>query len=498
MKTKKTLLNIITDVFPLIIISLLGLYKVRLFIRVLGSETLGLYQLFNNIMVYVALVDGGLTSALLFSLYKPNADGNHKKINELLSAGFTTFSKIGMYVFTIATIVSFFIVFLIKETTFSYWYIVLTFFLFSISNTIEYFFVPYNALLEVKEKKYILNVLTQGAQIIISIVEIVLLLLNKPFVYLLISHVIVKIIIRLIQVYICKKEFPYINVHERKKDYSFKKLLNSLIVHKVNGLVGSNIDSLIISSLLGLNAVAIYSTYNYIVTMLKNMLGKLSSSMTALIGNSLQHSTEKMYELYLEINSFLFYVAIIICVPLVLAINLFIDLFYEGNITSSFAMALSFSLVLFVYTIRMSSTLFVNAGGLYKETRHCAIIDTIVNLVLSIILIFIMGIPGVLIATSIAMFIAEYILKTKVVYRHVFKKDATPFFIRNIKFFILLIIDFMVCFMIVSMLHINSLIVWFVSFSILTIINSIIILFIFKLLGEDHFYHRFLSILPKR
>ena len=101
MKTKKTFLNILTDVIPLIIIAFLGIYKVKLFLRVLGSETLGLYQLFNNIMVYVAIVDGGLTSALLFSLYKPNTNGDKKKFNELLSGGLRTFSKIGMYVFDI-------------------------------------------------------------------------------------------------------------------------------------------------------------------------------------------------------------------------------------------------------------------------------------------------------------------------------------------------------------------------------------------------------------
>ena len=47
----------------------------------LGSETLGLYQLFSQIMTYVALVDGGLSNAVLYSLYKPNANRDDKKIN---------------------------------------------------------------------------------------------------------------------------------------------------------------------------------------------------------------------------------------------------------------------------------------------------------------------------------------------------------------------------------------------------------------------------------
>mgnify|MGYP007120014256 CR=1 FL=1 len=65
-KLKKVLLNFSTDVIPLVIVSILGIFKLKLFVDILGNETLGLYQLFSQIMVYVALVDGGLSSAVLY------------------------------------------------------------------------------------------------------------------------------------------------------------------------------------------------------------------------------------------------------------------------------------------------------------------------------------------------------------------------------------------------------------------------------------------------
>ena len=498
MKTKKTILNILTDVVPLIILAILGVYKVKLFLMVLGSETLGLYQLFNNIMVYVAIVDGGLSSALLFSLYKPNSDNDKKKFNELLSGGLKTFSKIGMYVFGIAALISLFIIFLIKDSPFTYWYIVLTFILFSLSNVIEYFFVPYNALLEVKEKKYIYNIINQVAQIMISITEIILLLKHIPFVYILLSHSVIKIISKIIEVYVCKKEFPSVNFKEDRKDYSFKKYLGSLMVHKVNGLIGSNVDSLIISSVMGLNSVAIYSAYSYIVLTLKKMLGKLSSSMTAIIGNGLQKEKDKMYELYNEYNSALFFIAIIVCVPLLFAINDFIRIFYNGEIMTSTLLAISFSLLLFVYIIRLSTSLFVDAGGLYKETKVSSIFDTILNLSLSIILVFILGIPGVVIATIISTIISEYVIKTIIVYRNIFKMKAITYFINNIKFFIIFIIDIIINYFVVNMFTINSLLIWLVFFTCLTIINLVLILIVFSLLKETKFYSRFLSIIKSK
>ena len=490
MKTKKTALNMITDVIPLLIISLLGIFKVKLFIQYLGQETMGLYNLFSNIMIYVSLVDGGLSTAVLYSLYKPNSEGNNKKVSELLSGALQTFAKIGMIVFGIAFIVSFFVIFFIKNCTFDYFYIVLTFLLFSLSNVIAYFFVPYKELLEVKEKKYVYNLTNQIGQITLSVLEIVMLITGFKFGYILLMHSLVKLITRLYEAHLCKKMFPEVNVRNKTKDFSFKKHLHSLMFHKINGLIGSNIDTVIISSLLGLKYVAIYSTYSYIITMLKNILGKLSSSMTAIVGNALVKSKEKMYDLYLEFDSLLFYVAIIVCTPLIISINGFIDIFYEKEIATSFLIALSFSLILFMFIVKLDTTMFVSAGGLYKETKHCAITDTILNLILSLTLVHFIGISGVLFATAFSVFIAEYILKTIVVHKNIFKRSASTYFLKNIKFYIIFILDLLLGIYLHSLFNISSLLIWFVYFIIYTLINALLILLIFKILNESEFLNR--------
>ena len=489
-KTKKTVLNLITDVIPLLIISVLGIFKFKLFIQYLGQETMGLYNLFNNIMIYVSLVDGGLSSAVLYSLYKPNSIGDNNKLTELLSGALNVFSKIGMIVFGIAFVVSFFVIFLIKNCSFDYWYIVLTFLLFSLSNVIAYFFVPYKELLEVKEKKYIYNIISQTGQISLSGLEIIMLLSGFKFGYILIMHSLIKLITNIIVAIVSKKMFPNINFLNKKKDYSFKKYLNSLIFHKINGLIGSNIDTVIISSFLGLSYVAIYSTYSYIITMLKNILGKLSSSMTAIIGNNLARSKERMYEVYKEFNGMLFFVAITLCVPLILSINGFIDIFYEGKIETSMLIAISFALILFMYIIKLNTVMFVSAGGLYKETKHCAITDTIINLVLSLTLVHFIGISGVLFATAFSVFISEYILKTIVIHKYVFIRSANAYFISNINFFIIFIIDLVIGYFLVNMFSIENLLTWFIFYIIYTIVNGLLIFIIFKMLNEAKFIKR--------
>lgn len=490
MKTKKFIYNFLTDIIPLIIISFLGIYKVKFFIQFLGNETLGLYQLFSQIMIYVALVDGGLSSAVLFSLYKPNSENDRKKFNAILAGAYKTFSFIGIIVFGIAFLISFLVPFLIKDPSFNYSYIVITFLLFSLNNVIGYFFVPFTSLLEVKEKKYIYNIINQSGQIVLSVTEIIMLFCHANFEMILIMHCIVKLIARLVEVYVCKRMYPDIKVTQKEKNYEFKTHTKSLIFHKINGLIGSNIDSILISSFLGLQYVAIYSTYSYIITMMKNILGKLSSSMTAIVGNLLAKTKEKSYEIYTEFNSILFYVAIIICTPLTLAINGFIDIFYEGEIYTSALIAVSFVGILFTFIIKINTTMFVAAGGLYKETQYCAIVDTCTNLILSLVLLNILGISGVLIATVVSAFIAEYGLKSKVVHNKLFGIGAKKYHIKNIKFFLIYIIDLILGYKIISLFTINNILIWFVIFTIYTLINSVLILILFKLLKEDKFMNR--------
>lgn len=497
MKTKKTLLNFFSDIIPLAIISILGIFKLKIFIQVLGDETLGLYQLFTQIMLYVALVDGGLSSAVLYSLYKPNSENDKQGLSRLLSAALKAFSLIGIIVFLLAAIVAFIVPFFIKDSTFPYSYVVITFLLFSLSNVVGYFFVPYQALLEVKEKKYITNLCLQIGQIIQSALEIILLLCGWSFFSVLIMHSVVKLISNILTAIICKKIYKDVEFNNKEKNFGFLKQVKDLIFHKINGLVGSNIDVLIISKFLGLASVAIYSTYNYIINMLKTIFGKISASILAIVGNSIAESKENSHKLFLELNTLLFFIATIICIPLFCVLNSFINIWYEGEIKTSFFIAFAFVIYLFVFIIKLSITTFVTAGGLFKETKICAITDTITNLILSFVLVWKLGIAGVVIATTISVFVTEFCMKNYVIHKYIFEKNFAQFYIKNIKFFIVAILDLSLSILMFKYIPINTILIWFIVSISFTLVNFVLVLGIYKILGETKFLDRFRFLLRR-
>lgn len=500
MRTKKSFLNFFTDIVPLIIISFLGIFKSKMFIDVLGDKTLGLYQLYSQIMVYVALVDGGLSSALIYALYKPNSSGDNEKFKEIIAAGYKVFSFIGMIIFGIAAIVSPFVHFLIKDTIFSNGFISLTFLIFSLSNVVEYFFVPQMSILEVKEKKYVVNTCLQAGQIILSIIEIIMLLLNIKFIYILLMHVIVRLLANVAVAICCKKIYPEYRVKRLKnKDFGFTKQIKHLIFHKINGLVVYNIDILLISKFLGLAEVAIYSTYNYIINMLRNILGKISGSITAIIGNYLSTGdTKKSYELFNELCGLMFFIAIIVSIPLFFAINDFIDIWYAGKIQTQFLIALSFSIYIFIYVIKIPTTTFVTAAGLFKETKICALCDTIINFTLSVILLFVCGISGVVFATAFSSFVAEYIMKTNVLYKNIFDRNSVfDYYKRNFKFLIFTSVDLIIGYIIFSNIQVTNIWTWFGVYAAYFISNALFVFGIFTLFKEAKFIKRLKYLVKK-
>jgi len=289
---------------------------------------------------------------------------------------------------------------------------------------------------------------------------------------------------------LCKKCCPGYSFNSKKLDYSYKKHLGTLIFHKINGLVSFNIDVIIISKFLGLKFVAIYSVYNYIVNMLKQILGKITTSIMAILGNCMAEKKGNLKSLYLEFNSMLFFLGTVICVPLFFAINGFIDIWYEGEVQTTWLLAFAFSSYLYFFLIKSCSATFVQSAGLFKETQYCALTDTIVNLVLSLVLIHLIGISGVVIATSVSVFIAEYILKTIVLYKNVFHERSIGYFAGNIKFFILTFIDIVVGYYLFNFIDVNGLGMWFLVYGLYAVINAVIILGIYYMMKEATFINR--------
>lgn len=87
--------------------------------------------------------------------------------------------------------------------------------------------------------------------------------------------------------YLANKRHPYIknNTLDKTELHAIKKNVSAMFIHKIGGVVVFATDNLLISKFVSVLAVGLYSNYSIIVTAINSLVGQITSSMTASVGN---------------------------------------------------------------------------------------------------------------------------------------------------------------------------------------------------------------------
>src|SRR5690554_48695 len=106
MRSKKALYNNLSAILLQSMILLFGLITPRLMINLYGSELNGLVSSSKQIISYLKYLELGISSALVYMLYKPIAYKDYNEINPLVSRAKTEYNKIGFGYFIGAILIS--------------------------------------------------------------------------------------------------------------------------------------------------------------------------------------------------------------------------------------------------------------------------------------------------------------------------------------------------------------------------------------------------------
>lgn len=496
MRTKKSFLNLLTDIIPQLVLALLSFVRVKLLLMNLGTEVVGVYQLFGQILPYLSLAEMGLTSAVQYSLYKPISEKNCKKISEILVGTKSVFNKILIIMIIIGILIAPNVKFFIANTTLTNTFIMCAFILLMLSNVIGYLSTPYVVMFDSSQEKYKYNFIVQITIIIKQIFEIVAVVLFKNLFVLLIIELLFSLLRIVVIKYLFKRNYNFVDFSE-KKDISFIKKTKELIPHKIAGLIANNIDIVITSKVLGLASVVSYTSYFYIINIISNIIVKFSSATLAGIGNLVIESKERAYKVFLEYNSMLFFIATILCIPLAVVISPFVGLWYGNEFVVDNITVYLFVFVMFYGIVRIVLYTFAVAVGIFKETIICAYSEVVINLSVSLLLAKSMGIKGLLIGTAASLIISEFMVKPSILNKRVFNDKISIYYFKCLKLFTFAVLNFFVCKFIISFFKMKNLFMWFAYSTIIFIISSIITIAVYKLFNEFAFAKR-IKLLKKK
>ncbi len=153
---RNSTVSIVTQVLTVVI----NFAVKTVFIHTLGSEYLGVNGLFSNIITMLSLADLGIGVAIPYSLYKPLAERDAKKINILMKFYAKVYHVIGVIVLIIGFSLIPFLGFMMKDIP-DVPHLTLIYSLFVIHSASSYFFVYKRFLIESDQKGYITSKIFQ-------------------------------------------------------------------------------------------------------------------------------------------------------------------------------------------------------------------------------------------------------------------------------------------------------------------------------------------------
>ncbi len=405
------------------------------FIRYLGKEYTGVSGLFTDILSVLSLMELGMSTAMLYALYKPMAEGNGPRISALMQVYKRVYRMIGILVFAAGMLCVPFLQYIVKGVPNIKEDIRLIFIIYVATTASSYFLVYRAALLRADQKGRVISKVNIVVGLTESFLECVLIIVFKQFFAYLIVHFLSTIGKNVILSLIASKRYKNYLAFEasdaEKVDTKalFKDVL-ALGAYKVSGVAINSTDSIFISAFAGTVEVAVIGNFTLVVRSVRTVVGQIVDSTKPSIGNlAATSSKEKQETIFRNINFMAFWVSCFCATCLFNLMNPFVghiwfDTTYQTTMPIIAAMTANFFIAVMVFPVESFRT----ANGLFVQGWARPLIMAVLNLVLDFFMGRQWGILGIFLATTISRLLTQVWYDPYLVYKNVFGKSVKEYY----------------------------------------------------------------------
>ena len=399
--------NIATGLVGQMILLVTSFITRTVFINILGSSYLGISGLFNNILSLLSLAELGVGQAITFSLYKPIAENDTKKIASLMAIYKKIYTAVFVFVLVAGMSLIPFLQYIIKDFN-AIPHITIIYILYVINSASSYLFVYRNTLLIASQKNYIVNQISCIFSIVMMVLQILGLLIYQNYFVYLITQIIVVITQNIVTAVTVGRLYPELNTKNAPKLNTEEKNrliknIKSLMIYKVGTLVLNSTDNILISAFVGIVKVGLYSNYTLISTSVTGVLSTIFGNLTASIGNlNAVETKEKKIDMFNIINLATFWLYGVCSICIFCVSNAFITAWIGEQYLLSYRELFIIVLTAYVAGMLFAPFNYRQTMGLFVYGKMRPVISAVINIVASVILGRKFGLEGILWGTIIA------------------------------------------------------------------------------------------------
>jgi len=378
----------------------------------LGSAYLGLGGVFNSIVNILNISELGFASALSFILYKPIAENDNERVCAILSFSKKCFRVIGLIVLALGLLFLPFLQKVVNADIPQEINIYVLYAIFLLNSVVSYFLFSYKRVLLSAAQRYDLETTIASIVLILQyIAQIIILIVTRNYYLFIGMTVLASVLSNILCEVVSRKHFPeyFCKGVLPKQDISeVVRIVKGVFATKIGATINSSIDNIVISSLFGLVLLGKYSNYYYIITVFISLFAVIHNSLRPTLGNCIITDTNRqMYDRLETISLIYTWGASILSVGFLCIGQDFILIWAGEDYILPLSYVISLFFLFYISRLFCVPTLFVEAAGLWYESKYINLIAAGLNVVLSFVFAHFIGVIGIPIASTLVSLLAN-------------------------------------------------------------------------------------------
>ena len=360
----------------------------RLIIYRIGAAYIGLSSVCVSIFQVLNLTELGFASAAVYMMYKPIAENDTATVRRLLTLMRTIYRVVGLVILIAGLAVLPFLHVFVKDDVKvdgNYW---LVYVMFLFHAVMTYWMFSYEGSIFTSHQRTEVNFQICSVIILVQYIgQYLAIVYTENYYWYMLVYALLIIPQNLMTHFRARRQYPDIYCEGKPTAEEKQALITkikSLFGHRLGNTFIFSIDSIIISSNLGLDTMAHYDNYSHLLASVCQLMGVLRTSILASVGNKLVLDTEENnYALFKRLN-FLWIGFAGMCAACFAGLyQPFIALWVGEDFLFQSPLVVCLVMYFFTRELRMIPLVFKDAAGLWEADKWKPYIGIVLNTVTS-------------------------------------------------------------------------------------------------------------------
>ncbi|MBQ3195388.1 MAG: polysaccharide biosynthesis C-terminal domain-containing protein [Clostridia bacterium] len=421
----KLMLNSASSLLYQLITIVCGFILPRFLLTYYGSAVNGLVSSITQFLGFISLAECGVGAVVQSTLYKPLAENDITTVSKVVMSSERFFKRIA-YILLAYIGVLMAVYPLLTMDSFDYLFTLVLLLVISVSTFARYYIgMTYKILLDADQLGFVQYIIHTVALVFNTVFCILLMQWGASIHIVKLTTSLIFVLQPVLLSVIAKKKYK-IDRSIKLTEEPIKQKWNGLAQH-IAGVVLINTDTVVLTLFSSLENVSVYAVYNIVVNGIRQLILSLTNGIRSMFGNMLaKNETDELNRSFNRVEWFMHTLVIFVFSVTAFLIVPFVKV-YTANITDADyivpVFAYMITLAQAIYCLRLPYYVLVNAAGHYKETQTSAIIEAVINVSVSVALVFPFGLTGVAIGTFAAMLYRTlylvWYLKNNILFRRI-------------------------------------------------------------------------------